>query len=266
MQCLVVFTLFSLSIDARADLEESFAADALTDTAWFDADNRSVRPVTVKPSVDDSQNRDSRWLPKAKRVPAKKKAPATPAGGGGGGGVMGSGLTIGNLFGWFLLAMIVVTIISFLVYAFSKAEIDLVSGGSASAGSRGLSPDEQTIERMKHLPAELRRTDVNMRSEAERLMNEGKYDQAIILLFAHQLLLLDFAGILRLNRGKTNGKYVRETRSVDQELGKMLRHTTTAFEKSYFGRQSIDAQEMTFLWEQNQLLEATVKGYHEVAA
>ncbi len=96
---------------------------------------------------------------------------------------------------------------------------------------------------MKHLPAELRRTDVNLRSEAERLMREGQYDQAIILLFGHQLLLLDRFGMLRLNRGKTNRKYVRETRAVDGELAGRLQDTVNAFERSYFGRHSIAQRE-----------------------
>ena len=103
---------------------------------------------------------------------------------------------------------------------------------------------------MKHLPAELRRTDVNLRSEAERLMNAGQFDQAIILLFGHQLLLLDHAGLLRLSRGKTNGRYVRETRAADHESADRLRLTATAFERSYFGRHTIAAGEFASCGEQ----------------
>ena len=53
-------------------------------------------------------------------------------------------------------------------------------------------------------------------------MQSGEYDQAIILLFAHQLLLLDGYGALRLNRGKTNRRYIRETRAVNPDAAKCL--------------------------------------------
>ena len=244
---------------------------ALRDTSWFDSDSGELVPVYVKPVVDDSLNRDSRWLPKAKRV-RKPATPNNPAGGAGGGGGTGSGffgsnLTFGNLFGWVLLVAILVAAVALLLYAFSKTEIDLGGDSKKSKSqSEQSAPDEQTIERMKHLPAELRRTDVNLRSEAERLMKEGRYDQAIILLFAHQLLLLDRAGLLRLNRGKTNGKYIRETRAVDPIAGSHLRATVTAFERSYFGRHEIQQREFAELWRGNLGLEESVRQRQERAA
>ena len=45
---------------------------ALTDSVWYDADEGGLVPVFVKPIVDDSLNRDSRWLPKAKRIAQPK--------------------------------------------------------------------------------------------------------------------------------------------------------------------------------------------------
>ena len=105
-----------------------------------------------------------------------------------------------------------------------------------------------------------------LRSEAERLMNEGEYDQAIILLFGHQLLLLDRVGMLRLNRGKTNRKYVRETRALDPESADRLQGTVTAFERSYFGRHLITAREFADLWQANAELEQAIERRQEVAA
>jgi len=121
-------------------------------------------------------------------------------------------------------------------------------------------------ERIKHLPAELRRTDVNLRDESERLMKAGKYDHAIILLFGHQLLLLDHSGLLRLNRGKTNRKYVRETASVDSDSANHLHVTVDSFERSYFGRHSISESEFSELWRLNSELEKAVEQRAEVAA
>jgi len=212
-------------------------------------------------------HRDSRWLPKAKRVPAAPAGGGGAAGGAatGGGGMLGSGLTLGNLFGWMLLIAIVAAGIGLLLYALSKTEIEL-GGEARSRKKHDATPDEQTIERMKHLPAELRRTDVNLRTEAERLMNEGQFDQAIILLFAHQLLLLDRAGLIRLNRGKTNGKYVREAGSVDSQSASWLRGTVAAFERSYFGRYEIQRDEFAELWQTNRKLEDSIRRRQELAA
>jgi len=146
-----------------------------------------------------------------------------------------------------------------LFYVLSRSEFAAEKSSHANARNGSKSPDEQTLERMKHLPAELRRTDVNLRSEAHRLMQSGNYDQAIILLFGHQLLLLDRFGMLRLNRGKTNRKYVRETRSSDPTAAKSLQTTVTAFERSYFGRHTISQREFANIWQANQQLEKGIE-------
>lgn len=258
--------LASVAKAAEASQSDPPTRHSVSDSVWYDSELEKVVPVHVKAIVDDSLNRQSRWLPKAKQVLAPKNNTTTRGGGGGGSGLFGSGLTLSNVLGWVLLISIVALAIGALAYALSKAEVD--SNWNARLGGRGSSalPDEQTIERMKHLPAELRRTDVNLRSEAERLMGEGHYDQAIILLFGHQLLLLDQVGMLRLNRGKTNRRYTRETRSADAAAAQLLSGTVTAFERSYFGRHLIRSDEFEQLWSANLQLERIAERRREVAA
>jgi len=151
-------------------------------------------------------------------------------------------------------------VVGLILYALSRTEMQLGRGSSSGDDDQTLAgrPDQQTIERIKHLPPELRRTDVNLRTECERLMRAGQYDQAIILLLGHQLLLLDRHGMLRLSRGKTNGRYVRETRSRDERCGRWLRETADAFEQSYFGRHEISPDVFAELWDQNGRLESAV--------
>lgn len=230
---------------------------AISDSIWYDADT-GIIPVELDPETNDSINRDSRWLPKPDRVKKPDKPNAASGTTGGGNGLFGSGFTIGNVLGWLLLAIGLAATMAILVYLLSQAEVDLAANPRRGMGNRGMSPDEQTIERMKHLPAELRRTDVNLRSEAERLMQAGQFDQAIILLFGHQLLLLDRVSMLRLNRGKTNRKYVRETRAADPPAADILESTVVAFERSYFGRHEISASEFATLWNSNQDLEQSI--------
>jgi hypothetical protein len=71
--------------------------------------------------------------------------------------------------------------------------------------------------------------------------------------------------MLRLNRGKTNRKYVRETRGADRESAKRLQGTVTAFERSYFGRHVITQSEFADLWRANEELEQTVELRREAA-
>ncbi len=164
-----------------------------------------------------------------------------------------------------LLIAIVMALVGAIVFAVSRAELN----GSAIAGSdQGKKsdqdlPDEQMLERIKHLPPELRRTDVNLRTECERLMKEGMYEQAIILLLGHQLLLLDRNGLLRLGRGKTNGKYVRETHSCHHQCATWLRATADAFEQSYFGRHALSGEVFAELWTQNDQMETAATSYGE---
>ncbi|MGB7326495.1 MAG: DUF4129 domain-containing protein [Rubripirellula sp.] len=244
---------------ASADQAITNTENAVTDSVWFDADKQSLIPVDVDPELDDSINRDSRWLPKPEKVAKPKKA-ATPTATGNG-GLFGTGWTFANVLGWGLLATLFALAIAIILFAMNKAEIDLTANPTTRRGSGANdgTPDEQMIQRMKHLPAELRRTDVNLRTEAERLMNESLFDQAIILLFGHQLLLLDRVGMLRLNRGKTNRKYLRETRASSPETSAALQETVDAFERSYFGRHEITASEFAKIWKTNSDLESSIQ-------
>lgn len=237
---------------------------ALESTPWFDAETESLRPVRVRTIRDDSANRGSRWLPTAKPIPAAPAAGGSAPTAAGGSGLFGSGLTLGNLIGWAVLAIMLVTVVGILVFVFSKTELDPLTG--PAKGAAGTITDEQTIERMKHLPPELRRGGVNLREEAERLMRLGDFDQAIILLFGHQLLTLDRAGRLRLARGKTNGRYLREVGATDFELADRLGMTVRAFERSYFGRHPLGEADFRALWESNLDIERSVRGPGEAAA
>lgn len=238
-----------------APTDASLADGSLESSVWFDADQSTVVPVRVDSSSDDSLNRDSRWLPKPKRVKAASNPPA-----------LSSGFSLTNLLGWCLLLLIAVFVIGLVALIVSKAETPEMVQARSHANGHARLPSEQLAERIKHLPPELRRTDVDLRTEAERLMNEGQFDNAIILLFGHQLLLLDHVGMLRLSRGKTNRKYVRETAGTDRESAKLLGATVAAFERSYFGRHALSESEFAGLWNSNRDLENIAKNRTEVAA
>ncbi len=265
---LSVILFSSLAVGQQTDgVEKSPVGDALRTTVWFDAEKNSLKPVDVEPRTDDSLNRNSRWLPKPPRVknnngPNSNQLPQQNTGGaaGPGSGLFNTGLSTLNVLGWLVLGIVVLAGVAMIFYVLSRAELQTKNvGKGGKTVLSGTTPDEQTLERMKHLPKELRRTDVNLRSEAQRLMQDSQYDQAIILLFAHQLLLLDRYGMLRLNRGKTNRKYIRETRGTNEAVADCLESTVASFERSYFGRHKITRNEFAETWRLNEQLETRLE-------
>ena len=265
---LQVILFSSLAVGQQAnDIENSPVTDALRTTVWFDAEKNSLKPVDVEPRTDDSLNRNSRWLPKpppvkSNQAPNPNPLPQQTTGGTAvpGTGLFNTGLSTLNLLGWLTLGIVVIAGVALIFYALSRAEVQTKNIGKGSHRVlSGKIPDEQTLERMKHLPKELRRTDVNLRSEAQRLMQNAQYDQAIILLFAHQLLLLDRYGMLRLNRGKTNRKYIRETRATNAPVANCLESTVASFERSYFGRHKVTRNEFAETWRLNEQLETRLE-------
>lgn len=257
-----VLAIFAAGPAAAAPPSPSPADGALEETDWFDPDRNELVPVEVEPASDDSAHRDSRWV--AQPETKTKQSGSTT----GGGSFQLFGLSLGHLLGWTVLAVMLVAVVSLLVYAFMKADIDLgAAGPTRGARDPSRAPDEQTQQRIEQLPAELgRSTALDWRSEAERLMREGHLERAVVYLFGHQLLLLDRAGILRLSRGKTNGRYVREARREDAPAAEHLQATVTLFERSYFGRHGITGEEFAALWQRNEQLEQRVASRREVAA
>ena len=53
--------------DSRA-IPSVSADELLVDTNWYDSSTGALVPVDVETIVDDSLNRDSRWLPTTQRV------------------------------------------------------------------------------------------------------------------------------------------------------------------------------------------------------
>lgn len=241
------------------EISTSPTAKALESTDWYDAETGSIQPIRVQSREDDSANRQSRWLPSAKRVPRSSSASTNPANSPTFlNGILGSEFTLMNIISWAILLLIVVVVAGWVAWLLGRSDFGssfLVTGGDA-VGSENA--DRRLLERIKHLPEELRRENIDYRLEAERLMKRKVYDQAIILLFAHQLLLLDQAAYVRLNRGKTNRQYVRETQSMSRVTAGWFKRVVGLFEQSYFGRHPIADGEFKRCWIENELLETAL--------
>ena len=69
-----------------------------------------------------------------------------------------------------------------------------------------------------------------------------------------------------MNRGKTNRKYIRETRATNEQVAHCLEATIAAFERSYFGRHKINRIEFAEIWQLNEQLETRLEEKQEEAA
>jgi hypothetical protein len=115
------------------------------------------------------------------------------------------------------------------------------------------------------LPSEIIAKTTDLRGEAERFMQAGRWEEAIAALYGHQLMLLDRRGWLRLHRGKTNRRYLEETHGHSSKAHGILDETIWAFEASYFGRRPPKPEQVMELWAKNRELESVVQGDGEVA-
>lgn len=226
----------------------------LPSTPWFDSQQQRLQPISVRTNLPEEKNRKSGWAPSPRSVSS--------------GGSWWSGWNwrwqgfwyyVFQTLGWLFVAVVV----GLLVYVVASVLRRGPGGDSAAAAaaSKSLAPavDEQWLQQAEHLPSEARQAAGNLREEAERLMRLQRFDEAIVLLFGHQLLLLDRCRLLRLARGKTNGSYLREARSQLRPAAGLFAATVAAFEASYFGGHSPTADQFSTLWQGNATLEQTVR-------
>ena len=170
-------------------------------------------------------------------------------------GLRGSGTgnsALTDFFSWiaevwrFLIYTLLAIILIALLFFLFRSEMF-----QAFIGRRRISNFEEDIEQQRakvsDLPFEIEQPLVGLRAQAERFRNLGDYSKAIVYLYSYLLVELDQANCIRLERGKTNGSYMRELASWTG-LSSYMRPTVRLFELAYFGRREIDRGSFEDLW------------------
>lgn len=211
---------------------------------WYDRQADAPRPLRLKTVEDDSENRTSNWQP----APATTVRPPNFS-------WLGRILSILGISA--LVALLVLAVI-FITRAFLSGEV------METAGSKVVETS-QDVDRVEHLPFQLRKPTGDFLSEARRLYEAGDYSQAILYLYSHFLVQLDRQHVIRLAKGKTNRQYLRETRSRPV-LHQILEVTMISFEDVFFGHHKISREQFEASWNRLSEFEAELTQVERAAA
>jgi len=140
---------------------------------------------------------------------------------------------------WIVLGILLAGLAYYLVQAY------LVRERSAEA-SAGEGDDAARAHRRTEAlagPASLS----DLLAAAERHYREGRYREAVICLFGHELVQLDKRQLIHLAKGKTNRQYLREL-DPRRALQRLVERTMIVFEDVFFGNRPIDRARFESCW------------------
>lgn len=205
---------------------------------WYDSESDEVRTIPVP--------RETKMPSTRPGTAAKKKPAAAPAAPGNWNFPSLAGLSLASL----LMYSILIIVLGFITYLIYRA----ISAGGATASSSYVPEqheDEKSrqVDRVEHLPFEVKKKDGNLLDEARRCYESGNFNEAIVYLFSFQLLELDKGHVIRLAKGKTNGQYLREA-GQNRDLRKILQGTMNAFEDVFFGNRDLTRDRFERCWSQ----------------
>jgi hypothetical protein len=213
---------------------------------WYDRQADAPRPLRLKHVEDDSEGRKSTAVAKP-ATPTTRRPPNLSWLG-----------TILQVTGIAVLVALLVLVVVLITRAFLSGEV------TETAGSRVVETS-QDVDRVEHLPFQLRKPTGDFLSEARRLYEAGDYSQAILYLYSHFLVQLDRQHVIRLAKGKTNRQYLRETRSRPI-LFPILEITMVSFEDVFFGHHKISREQFEASWNRLAEFEAELTRVERAAA
>jgi hypothetical protein len=248
--------LFVLALPLRAqDLTPDRAVEAGREALqesgnypWYDEQQDGLRDLHAKTKQsDDTDTRKTGW---EWETPDYQVNPPN---------VNWQFPTVGTIFQYIaiaLLAGLVITLVVLLIRYFLKQE----DAESSTARSEEVRPEDRAgdVDRVEQLSFQVREPDADLLSEARRLYEAGRYDEAIVYLFSYELVQLDKHQHIHLSKGKTNRQYLRELRQ-QPELRGILHRTMIAFEDVFFGRHTLEREQFDQSWQQIDVFHAALE-------
>ncbi|MEC8556105.1 MAG: hypothetical protein VXZ82_13940 [Planctomycetota bacterium] len=232
------------------EVDANQAMRSVGSQSWYEKSTDSFA-IPDPGEVSDNKIRSEGWAykPKATRATGNT-APATRPAGGGWTGVNADAIT-----GFIMVLIIVLVIGAFAALAYFALRNYIPAPKQAVVPKKF----EVDVAKVEDLPFEVSKpTHGNPLDEAEALMRAGRLREAIIYLYGYQLLALDQARKIDLQRGKTNRMYVRELQKYTR-LKDILTTTMLIFEDAYFGQHEIGMEQFKTAWN-------LVDEFHHLAA
>ena len=166
------------------DPEESVPAGAealdpwRTDYPWYDAETDGVRRVELSEPEEDAQ-------------PTAPPGPILP----------GSAM---QWMAWIAIILVLAAVLALLIWVLLGREWGKSSADETTA------EDDAEADRVEALPFPVKPGRLDLLDQAREFYRQGDYGRAIVYLFSYQLVQLDKRQIIRLSKGKTNRRYLRE--------------------------------------------------------
>lgn len=211
---------------------------------WYDAETRGAKPLPFadRPAIrSEDRNSIPQFTPRANPQRAATGV-AGPSG--------AQGESMSFLF-WLGLAIVLLSILVLLVWAFLKLE-------SKTQQSARLSSGRSLAESIEQLPFQVDENSGDFRTLAERAYEARNYRKAIIHLYSHVLVVLDQAHLIRLKKGKTNRQYLRELTPQSNLVG-YFQQTMESFESVFFGDHEIGRAGFEHCWKQLPSFQAEIE-------
>lgn len=204
---------------------------------WFDKQTQQYVPPALGPHRDNELRTTGRELEGSSRgfldllLDIAKKI-----------GQFIRDLAVVMAYGLKFLLLLIVLVVVFL---------GIVHIRRAYSGSAIRSKQQSVItidpERIEDLPFEAMQNTTDPLGSCRQLIAQGRYDEAIVFLFAYQLLVMDQARRIHLHKGKTNRMYVRELK-FNSELQSIVQLTIDKFEQVFFGKHSLTKHSFEEAW------------------
>jgi Domain of unknown function (DUF4129) len=149
----------------------------------------------------------------------------------------------GTFFGYLMLAVVVIVLVLILIFFLRRLRDAQNSPLTQAAAARSMSD----VDRIEALPFRVQAGLGDLLSQAAELYRQGRFAEAILLLFSYLLVEMDKHQVIRLAKGKTNRQYLREI-GPRRRLRDLVERTMTAFEAVFFGHHGLDREGFEACW------------------
>ena len=142
---------------------------------------------------------------------------------------------------WIAIILVLAAVLALLIWVLLGREWGKSSADETTA------EDDAEADRVEALPFPVKPGRLDLLDQAREFYRQGDYGRAIVYLFSYQLVQLDKRQIIRLSKGKTNRRYLREI-GPRQTLMRLVEQTMVAFEDVFFGHRTLDRPRFESCW------------------